>query len=155
MGGKDDSQIQNLDRDRLSSSDNKKSKRTKTSKYKQLKRILILDWDVHHGNGTQEITYNDEHILFISLHRSDKSHFYPSKSNEMGSENLGGEKAKGLNINIPFNNYHYDYFKDSYDIFDVDEEPNCCGNGKTTEFGPNISKSGVDTDINNNSIKTE
>ena len=34
-----------------------------------LERVLILDWDVHHGNGTQEMFYNDHRVLYISLHR--------------------------------------------------------------------------------------
>ena len=34
-------------------------------------KILILDWDVHHGNGTQQMTYDDPCILYISLHRHD------------------------------------------------------------------------------------
>lgn len=32
-------------------------------------KVVILDWDIHHGNGSQDLTYNDENILFISLHR--------------------------------------------------------------------------------------
>ena len=35
--------------------------------------MLILDWDVHHGDGTQAITYADRDILLISLHRSELS----------------------------------------------------------------------------------
>ena len=34
-------------------------------------KILILDWDVHHGNGTQQMTYDDPCILYVSLHRHD------------------------------------------------------------------------------------
>jgi len=34
-----------------------------------LKRILVLDWDVHHGNGIQNMFYNDPRVLYISLHR--------------------------------------------------------------------------------------
>merc|ERR1712060_491288 len=88
------------------------------NKDEHLRRILILDWDVHHGNGTQDITYDDNHIMFVSLHRSDRGMFYPGKGDEMGSENLGGETARGLNINIPFNNYDYNHSTKNYDIFD-------------------------------------
>ena len=42
-----------------------------------LKRIAIVDWDVHHGNGTQDIFYDSNEVLFISLHRFDKGLFYP------------------------------------------------------------------------------
>lgn len=34
-----------------------------------LERILIVDWDVHHGNGTQQMTYTDPNIMYMSLHR--------------------------------------------------------------------------------------
>ena len=34
-----------------------------------LERVLILDWDVHHGNGTQHMFYDDPRVLYISLHR--------------------------------------------------------------------------------------
>ena len=34
-----------------------------------LERVLILDWDVHHGNGTQHMFYDDPEVLYISLHR--------------------------------------------------------------------------------------
>jgi sirohydrochlorin ferrochelatase len=34
-------------------------------------RVLILDWDVHHGNGTQEIFESDDSVMYMSLHRSD------------------------------------------------------------------------------------
>jgi acetoin utilization deacetylase AcuC-like enzyme len=42
-----------------------------------LERILIVDWDVHHGNGTQQLTYTDPNILYISLHRHDNGNFFP------------------------------------------------------------------------------
>ena len=41
-----------------------------------LKRVMILDFDVHHGNGTQEIFYDDPSVLFISLHLYGRF-FYP------------------------------------------------------------------------------
>ncbi|KTF79442.1 hypothetical protein cypCar_00016912, partial [Cyprinus carpio] len=40
-------------------------------------KILIVDWDVHHGNGTQEIFYNDPSVLYVSLHRYDNGNFFP------------------------------------------------------------------------------
>jgi len=60
------------------------------------KRILIIDWDVHHGNGTQDIFYDDPGVLFISLHQ------YPWWPYETGwfTEDGVGE-GKGYNINIP------------------------------------------------------
>lgn len=35
----------------------------------KVKKILIVDWDVHHGNGTQEVFYEDDRVLFFSVHR--------------------------------------------------------------------------------------
>ena len=42
-----------------------------------VKRVLIVDWDVHHGNGTQEMFYADPSVLYFSTHRHDHGHFYP------------------------------------------------------------------------------
>ena len=64
-------------------------------------KIAILDWDVHHGDGTQAIFYKDENPLFISIHRHDNGKFYPFKTGfvkEKGEENT---KGFGYNINIP------------------------------------------------------
>lgn len=36
-----------------------------------MKRVMIVDWDVHHGNGTQSIFEEDDRVLFVSLHRYD------------------------------------------------------------------------------------
>ena len=65
-----------------------------------LKRVLVLDWDVHHGNGTQDILYEDDDILFISLHKF--GFFYPGTGNmsEIGGKH--NDNAKGKNINITF-----------------------------------------------------
>src|SRR5205823_361251 len=41
-----------------------------------LDRILIVDWDVHHGNGTQDIFYEDPVVMFLSIHRYGQG-FYP------------------------------------------------------------------------------
>ena len=51
----------------------------------QLQRILIVDWDVHHGNGTQDIFYGDGRVMFVSLHRHP---FYPGTAwvNQTGTE---------------------------------------------------------------------
>jgi acetoin utilization deacetylase AcuC-like enzyme len=55
-----------------------------------LNRILIVDWDVHHGNGTQDIFYEDPQVLFYSIHRYGHG-FYPGT----GAENETG-RGKGL-----------------------------------------------------------
>eukprot|EP00798_Chlamydomonas_sp_ICE-L_P002356 gene2356-8664_t len=63
-------------------------------------RILILDWDVHHGNGTQHIFENDPSVLFMSLHRHDGGSFYPGT----GAVNEVGHGAgQGYTVNVPWN----------------------------------------------------
>lgn len=66
---------------------------------KLAKRVLVLDWDVHHGNGTQKIFAEDPDVLFISLHRHDDGHFYPS--GPLGSSQYVGEgPGIGRSVNI-------------------------------------------------------
>ena len=61
----------------------------------ELRRVLIVDWDVHHGNGTQDIFYQDEKVYFFSSHRSP---FYPGT----GAENeTGAGPAVGTKFNLP------------------------------------------------------
>ena len=67
----------------------------------KIKRVLIFDWDVHHGDSTQKVLYNDPNILFISLHRYDDGCFYPLLSGSMS--NKGEGEGEGFNINIPWN----------------------------------------------------
>eukprot|EP01084_Bolivina_argentea_P203255 347180_1 len=40
-------------------------------------KILIVDWDVHHGNGTENMFYDDNNVLYFSTHRHDNGFFYP------------------------------------------------------------------------------
>ncbi len=61
----------------------------------QIKRVLIVDYDVHHGNGTQDIFYDDDSVLFISTHQSP---FYPGTG---GIEETGKGKGRGYTLNIP------------------------------------------------------
>ena len=44
-----------------------------------VKKIMIFDWDVHHGDSTSKFLYNDASILYISTHRFDKGAFYPGE----------------------------------------------------------------------------
>ena len=64
------------------------------SKYR-LEKIFIVDWDVHHGNGTQDAFYSDPTVLYFSMHRYP---FYPGSGRK---EEDGRGKGKGFNINIP------------------------------------------------------
>lgn len=64
----------------------------------QAKRVLILDFDVHHGNGTQDIFYEDDSVLFISLHLF-APYFYPGIGQV---HEVGIRRGKGFTINVPF-----------------------------------------------------
>ena len=61
----------------------------------ELERILIIDFDVHHGNGTQETFYDNPQVMYISTHQYP---FYPGTGSV---EETGGGAAEGTNINIP------------------------------------------------------
>ncbi|TBU50538.1 histone deacetylase complex protein [Dichomitus squalens] len=66
-----------------------------------IKKILILDWDVHHGNGTQRAFNDDPSVLYISLHRYEGGNFYPN--GPFGSMTSCGEgRGLGYSVNIPW-----------------------------------------------------
>ncbi|XP_053610806.1 histone deacetylase 6 isoform X1 [Plodia interpunctella] len=67
-----------------------------------LTRVLILDWDVHHGNGTQKITYEDDKILYMSIHRYDHGSFFPHSTDADYAE-VGEGRGEGFNVNVPWN----------------------------------------------------
>jgi acetoin utilization deacetylase AcuC-like enzyme len=58
-------------------------------------RILIVDWDVHHGNGTQASFYDDAHVLYASTHQQP---FYPGTGD---FEEVGSGEGKGFTVNLP------------------------------------------------------
>ena len=58
-------------------------------------RVLIVDWDVHHGNGTQDIFWNDPRVLYVSTHQSP---WYPGTG---AADEVGGPDALGLTVNVP------------------------------------------------------
>jgi len=60
-----------------------------------LERIAIIDFDVHHGNGTQETFYDDPQVLYISTHEYP---FYPGTGD---ANEIGSGLAKGTTVNIP------------------------------------------------------
>jgi acetoin utilization deacetylase AcuC-like enzyme len=62
---------------------------------KHVERVLIIDFDVHHGNGTQEIFYDRPEVMYISTHQYP---FYPGTG---GVEETGRGAAKGTKVNIP------------------------------------------------------
>uniref|UniRef100_A0A8D2DMH3 Protein deacetylase HDAC6 n=1 Tax=Sciurus vulgaris TaxID=55149 RepID=A0A8D2DMH3_SCIVU len=65
-------------------------------------RILIVDWDIHHGNGTQHIFENDPSVLYVSLHRYDHGTFFPM-GNEGASSQIGRAAGAGFTVNVAWN----------------------------------------------------
>ena len=59
-------------------------------------RVAVVDWDVHHGNGTQAVFWDDPSVLAISLHQDG---LYPSRSGLL--EHTGGPAAVGSTLNVP------------------------------------------------------
>ncbi|KAF9142091.1 Histone deacetylase hda1 [Mortierella sp. GBA39] len=67
-----------------------------------LKKIFILDWDVHHGNGTQKAFLDDPDVVYCSIHRYDDGTFYPGDPVAAALDMIGVGKGRGKNINIPW-----------------------------------------------------
>jgi acetoin utilization deacetylase AcuC-like enzyme len=63
---------------------------------KRAARIAVIDWDVHHGNGTEGIFYERDDVLTISLHQENN---YPRDSGK--TEDRGSGRGEGCNINVP------------------------------------------------------
>jgi acetoin utilization deacetylase AcuC-like enzyme len=61
----------------------------------RLAKVLIVDWDVHHGNGTQAIFYDDPTVFYFSTHQSP---FYPGTG---GADEKGEGKGWGFTLNVP------------------------------------------------------
>ena len=59
-------------------------------------KVLIVDWDVHHGNGTQDVFYEDETVMFLSTHQSP---WYPGTGSK---DETGKGKGLGYTLNFPF-----------------------------------------------------
>ncbi len=58
-------------------------------------RVLILDWDVHHGNGTQATFWDDPRVLYVSTHQ------WPLFPGTGRADEVGGPNARGQNLNVP------------------------------------------------------
>ena len=58
-------------------------------------RVMIIDWDVHHGNGTQALFWDDDRVCYVSIHQD---RFYPGTG---AVDETGGPNAPGLTVNIP------------------------------------------------------
>ena len=68
---------------------------TRHAQKKGLEKVLIVDWDVHHGNGTQEAFYKDSSVLYFSIHQSPH---YPGTGSV---DETGAGGGSGYNINVP------------------------------------------------------
>jgi len=63
----------------------------------QGERVLVLDWDAHHGNGTEAIFWDDPRVLYVSTHQY--GGFYPGTG---ALDDVGGPGARGDTLNLPF-----------------------------------------------------
>ncbi|XP_061470518.1 histone deacetylase 7 isoform X2 [Rhineura floridana] len=63
----------------------------------EIGKILIVDWDVHHGNGTQQVFYRDPNVLYISLHRHDDGNFFPGSG---AADEVGSGAGEGFTVNV-------------------------------------------------------
>jgi acetoin utilization deacetylase AcuC-like enzyme len=63
-----------------------------------LERVAIVDWDVHHGNGTQAIFYDDPSVLFVSLHQDD---LYPKGLGTLAERGAGAGEGATVNVPLP------------------------------------------------------
>jgi acetoin utilization deacetylase AcuC-like enzyme len=61
-----------------------------------LQKVMIVDWDVHHGNGTQSSFYQDPQVLYFSTHRY--GFFYPGTG---AATEVGKDKGEGFTVNVP------------------------------------------------------
>jgi len=71
-----------------------------------LSRIAIIDWDVHHGNGTEKIFYNRKDVLYISIHQKN---CYPKNSGSSNDFGIGEGRGYNINVNIPAGSGHASY----------------------------------------------
>nr|XP_056723107.1 histone deacetylase 7 [Euleptes europaea] len=63
----------------------------------KISKILIVDWDVHHGNGTQQVFYRDPNVLYVSLHRHDDGNFFPGSG---AADEVGSGAGEGFTVNV-------------------------------------------------------
>jgi len=66
-----------------------------------VKKVVIFDWDIHVGDGTANVFYDDPSVLYISIHRFDLGKFYPGPAGK--HERIGEGAGRGYNVHFPFN----------------------------------------------------
>lgn len=78
-----------------------------------LKRVLIVDWDVHHGNGTMNCFYNCNQVIYFSIHQ------YPHYPGTGHIDDTGGDGGEGYTVNVPVRGGQGDaeYMAILHDIF--------------------------------------
>src|SRR5205807_10202012 len=69
--------------------------RYEQKQYKEIERVAILDWDVHHGNGTQGIFYDDPSVYYFSMHQ------YPWYPGTGARGETGQGRGRGYTLNVP------------------------------------------------------
>ncbi|XP_061679200.1 polyamine deacetylase HDAC10 isoform X2 [Syngnathoides biaculeatus] len=67
-----------------------------------VERVLIVDWDIHHGQGVQYAFEDDPSVLYFSWHRYEHQKFWP-QLRESDYDSVGKDKGAGFNINVPWN----------------------------------------------------
>ena len=65
------------------------------NRYSEIERVAIIDWDVHHGNGTQGIFYDDPTVFFFSMHQ------YPWYPGTGARGETGVSRGRGFTLNVP------------------------------------------------------
>ncbi len=93
-------------------------------KKKEAKRVLIIDWDLHHGNGTQHSFYDDSRVLYFSTHQ------YPYYPGTGAAGETGSGDGKGFTVNVPLSPGAGD--EEYASIFNLLLEP------VTLEFEPDV-----------------
>ncbi|VVC32623.1 Histone deacetylase superfamily,Histone deacetylase domain [Cinara cedri] len=67
-----------------------------------VRKILIVDWDIHHGQATQQMFYDDPRVLYFSIHRYEHGQFWPNLR-ESDFDHVGHGNGTGFNVNVPLN----------------------------------------------------
>lgn len=69
---------------------------------RNVQKILIVDWDIHHGQSSQRMFYNDPRVLYFSIHRYEHGMFWPNLR-ESDFDCIGEADGLGYNFNVPLN----------------------------------------------------
>src|SRR5215468_9335958 len=94
-----------------------------------VERVLIIDWDVHHGNGTQDIFWNDPTVFYFSTHQ------YPYYPGTGSAGERGGGKGEGFTLNVPLSagteaRLHREVFVQGLDIIEQKLPPDLISNSE-------------------------